>query len=84
MRDAFLSKIETKIDDIRKLSPENLISQQINSNDYYVKLQIVTIALFALKVVGSFSGQGFRGTNGNRKLAVFHFNSVFILPHSYC
>ena len=34
MRDIFLSKIETKIDDIRKLSHENLISQLMNSNDY--------------------------------------------------
>ena len=30
MRDIFLSKIETKIDDIRKLSHENLISQLMN------------------------------------------------------
>ena len=30
MRDIFLSKIETKIDDIRKLSHENLISQLIS------------------------------------------------------
>ena len=36
MRDIFLSKIETKIDEIRKLSHENLISQLMNSNDYYV------------------------------------------------
>jgi len=39
MRDIFLSKIETKIDDIRKLPHENLISQLINSNDYYVNLR---------------------------------------------
>ena len=36
MRDIFLSKIETKIDDIRKVSHEKLISKLINSNDYYV------------------------------------------------
>ena len=41
MRDIFLSKIETKIDDIRKLSHENLISKLMNSNDYYVNLRIV-------------------------------------------
>ena len=40
-RDIFLSKIETKIDDIRKLSHENLISQLINSNDYYVSLRLM-------------------------------------------
>ena len=33
MRDIFLSKIETKIDDIRKLSHENLISQLMNCID---------------------------------------------------
>ena len=38
MTHIFLSKIETKIDDIRKLSHENLISQLMNSNDYYVNL----------------------------------------------
>ena len=36
----FLSKIETKIDDIRKLAHENLISQMMNSNDYYVNLRL--------------------------------------------
>ena len=41
MRDIFLSKIETKIEDIRKLSPENLISQVMNSNDYYVNLRLI-------------------------------------------
>ena len=41
MRDIFLSKIETKIDDIRKLSHENLISQLMNSNDYYVNLRLM-------------------------------------------
>ena len=40
MRDIFLSKIETKIDDIRKLSYENLMSQLMNSNDYYVDLRL--------------------------------------------
>ena len=34
MRDIFLSKIETKID-------ENLISQLMNSNDYYVNLRLI-------------------------------------------
>ena len=38
MRDILLSKIETKIDDIRKLSHENLISQLMNSDDFYVNL----------------------------------------------
>ena len=41
MRDIFLSKIETKMDDIRKLSHENLISQLMNSNDYYVNLRLM-------------------------------------------
>ena len=41
MRDIFLSKIETKIDEIRKLSHENLISQLMNSNDYYVNLRLI-------------------------------------------
>ena len=41
MRDIFLSKIETKIDDIQKLSHENLISQLMNSNDYYVNLWLI-------------------------------------------
>ena len=41
MRDLFLSKIETKIDDIPKLSHENLISQLMNSNDYYVNLRLI-------------------------------------------
>ena len=40
MRDIFLSKIETKIDDIRNLLHENLISQLMNSNDYYVNLRL--------------------------------------------
>jgi len=34
----FFPKLNKKIDDIRKLSHENLISQLLNSNDYYVKL----------------------------------------------
>ena len=33
-------QIETKIDDIRKLSHKNLISQLMNSNDYYVNLRL--------------------------------------------
>ena len=41
MRDIFLSKIETKIDDIRKLSHKNFISQLMNSNDYYVNLRLI-------------------------------------------
>ena len=41
MRDIFLSKIEAKIDEIRKLSHENLISQLMNSNDYYVNLRLI-------------------------------------------
>ena len=41
MGDIFLSKIETKIDEIRKLSHENLISQLMNSNDYYVNLRLI-------------------------------------------
>ena len=41
MRDIFLSKIETKIDDIRKLSDEKLISQLMNANDYYVNPRFI-------------------------------------------
>ena len=41
MRDIFLSEIETKIDEIQKLSHENLISQLMNSNDYYVNLRLI-------------------------------------------
>ena len=43
MRDIFLSKIETKIDDIRKLSHENLISisQLMNSIDYCVNFRLI-------------------------------------------
>ena len=33
--------IETKIDDIRKLSHENLVWQLINSNNYYVNLRLL-------------------------------------------
>ena len=36
-----LSKTETKIDDIRKLAHENLISQMMNSNDYHVNLRLM-------------------------------------------
>ena len=45
MRDTFLSKNETKIDDIRKLSHENLISQLVNSNDYYAPINCVHLVL---------------------------------------
>ena len=41
MRHIFLSKIETKINEIRKLSHKNLISQLINSDDYYVNLRLI-------------------------------------------
>ena len=41
MRDIFLSKIETKIDDIRNRPHENLILKVINSNDYYVNLRLI-------------------------------------------
>ena len=41
IREIFLSKIETKIDDIRKLSHKNLISQLMNSNDLYVNLRLI-------------------------------------------
>ena len=41
MRDIFLSKIEAKIDDIRKLSHEKLIAKLINCNDYYVNLRLI-------------------------------------------
>ena len=44
MRDIFLSKIETKID-IWKLSQENLMSQMINSVDYYVNLRLFMFIL---------------------------------------
>ena len=37
-KDILLSKIATKIDDIRKLWHENLISQLMNSNNYYLIL----------------------------------------------
>ena len=40
MRDIFFSKIETKIDDIRNLSHENLISELMNANDHYVDLRL--------------------------------------------
>ena len=45
MRDTFLSKNETKIDDIRKLSHENLISQLVNSNDYYALINCAHLVL---------------------------------------
>ena len=51
MRDIFLSKIETKMDDIRKLSHENLTPQLMNSNDYYVNLPLIVFipACFELR-----------------------------------
>ena len=42
IRAIFLSKIETKIDDIRKLH-ENLISQLMNSDDYYVSIRVIMV-----------------------------------------
>ena len=48
-RDIFLSKIETKIDDIRKLSHENLISQLMNSNDYYLRLMMFISSCFEMR-----------------------------------
>ena len=42
IRAIFLSKIETKIDDIRKLQ-ENLISQLMNSDDYYVSIRVIML-----------------------------------------
>ena len=53
-RDIFLSKIETKIDDIRKLSQENLKSQLKNSNDYYhfnLRLTIFISSCFEIKKI---------------------------------
>ena len=41
MKDILFSKLETKVDDIRKLSHENLISQLMNSIDYYVNLRLI-------------------------------------------
>lgn len=41
MRDIFLSKIETKFDDIRKLLHENLMSHLMNSNDYHVNVRSI-------------------------------------------
>ena len=45
MRNIFLSTNETEIDDIRKLSHENLRSQLMNSNDYYVNLRLLMVIL---------------------------------------
>ena len=50
IRDIFLSKIETKIDDIRKLSHENGISQLMNSNDYYVNLRLIVFISTCLEM----------------------------------
>ena len=36
MKYIFLSKIKAKIDDIQNLLHENLVSQLMNANDYYV------------------------------------------------
>ena len=41
IRGIFLSRIETKIDDIRKLLHENLISQLMNSNDCNVNRPLI-------------------------------------------
>ena len=50
MRDIFPPEIETKIDDIRKLSHEKLISHLMNSIDYYayVDLRIHYVHLIVL------------------------------------
>ena len=45
IRSIFLSKTETKIDDIRKLSHENFVSQLTNSNDYYANLRLIVFIL---------------------------------------
>ena len=49
MRDKFLSKIEAKIDDIRKLLREKLISQLMNSDDYYVYLIMLISSCFEMR-----------------------------------
>ena len=41
IRVIFLSKTETKIDDIRKLLHEIFISQLMNSNDCYINLRLI-------------------------------------------
>ena len=55
MRDIFFSKIETKIDDIRNLSHENLISELMNSNDHYVDLRFISsrfeMQAYTLKII---------------------------------
>ena len=50
MRDIFLSKIETKIDDIKKLSHENLISQLVNSNNHYVNLRSIVFIPMSFEI----------------------------------
>ena len=55
MRDIFLSKIETKIDEIRKLSHENLTSQLMNSNDYYVNLRLIMFISSCFEMRNKFS-----------------------------
>ena len=49
MRDISLSKFATKIDDIRKLSHENFISQLMNSNDYYVNVVVFMSPCFEMR-----------------------------------
>ena len=54
MREIFLSKIETKIDDIRKISHENLISQLMNSNDHYdvnLRLTVFISSCFEMREI---------------------------------
>ena len=43
IRDMLLFKTVTKIDDIRKLSHENLISLLMNANDYFVSLRLTVL-----------------------------------------
>ena len=43
-------KIETKIDDIQKLSHENLISQLINSNNHYVNLRSIVFIPMSFEI----------------------------------
>ena len=50
MRDIFLSKTETKIDDNRKLSRENLISQLMNSNEYIVNRRLIMSNLSCFEI----------------------------------
>ena len=43
-------KVETKIDDIQKLSHENLISQLINSNFHYVNLRSIVFIPMSFEI----------------------------------